>query len=86
MNCIELIWEHPDKSGSPSLSYYEVSHVSDNGTGATDKTRENRFEFTDLSHGTGYRFSVVAVSIAGDVVGRSPQSNILAFPGKQKYC
>jgi hypothetical protein len=66
---------------SPGVSHFEVTYIKENGTGATEAIGKNTFNFTKLIPGKAYHFSVVAVSIAGGVIGRSPLSNRIKFPG-----
>ena len=78
--CIQLSWY---QIKSPGVSHFEVTYVREDGDGATvavdgSKTALN---FTELVPGKAYHFSVVAVSIAGDIVGRSQQSNHIKFSG-----
>lgn len=81
LNCIELSWNEPKEVGSPPLSRYEITYINDNGTGATVKTNKTSFKFINISLRIGYRFCVVAVSIAGNIVGKSSCSDRLQIPG-----
>lgn len=67
----------------PGVSRFEITYVNEDGEGAMaavdgSKTTHN---FTELIPGKAYHFSVVAVSVADDVVARSPQSGPIIFSG-----
>lgn len=78
--CIQLSWY---QNKSPGLSRFEITYTGEDGLGATEAidSRKTTFNFTELVPGRAYYFSVVAVSVAGEVVGRSPQSNHIKFEG-----
>lgn len=80
-NCIKLQWSAPTEKGYPIYSYYEVLLVSDRGDGAINQTLENFINYTSLDLDRSYEFTVVAVSKAGDVVGRSLPSDSILFTG-----
>ena len=80
-NCIQLQWNAPTEGGSPIYSYYEVLFVSNRGDGAINQTSETFMNYTVLELDRPYEFTVVAVSKAGDVVGRSLQSDPILFTG-----
>ena len=80
LTCIQLSWYQTE---SPGLSRFEVTYIGEDGVGVTEAVDSSKttFNFTELVPGREYHFSVVAVSIAGDVVGRSLQSNHIKFQG-----
>ena len=80
-NSIQLQWSAPIENGSPIYSYYEAIFVSDSGEGAINHTSENFFNYTSLKLNRSYEFTVMAVSKAGDVVGRSLPSSSIQFIG-----
>lgn len=79
---VNLTWSAPSDQGS-SLSHYEVTYVDDNGRGITDLAKTTNALTGGLSYGVTYRFQVVAVSVAGDVIGRSLPSDPRYFSSKQ---
>lgn len=79
--CVQLRWSTPIESGYPTFLYYEVTSVSSNGNGTIHQTAENVLNYTSLEQSASYQFSVVAVSINGNIVGRSPQSDPVRFSG-----
>lgn len=80
-NSIKLQWSAPNEKGRPIYSYYEVLLVSNRGDGAINQTSENFINYTSLDLDRSYEFTVVAVSKAGDVVGRSLPSDSILFTG-----
>lgn len=80
--CIHLQWQTPLKLGQPTLSYYAVTYVNEEGRGSTIQTYDNAIRFSELVPGTTYQFTVVAISKVGNVIGRSLPSDPLKFPGK----
>ena len=80
LTCIQLSWY---QNKSPGLSRFEVTYIGEDGSGATEAvdSRKTTFNFTELVPGRAYHLSVVAVSVTGEVVGRSPQSNRIKFEG-----
>lgn len=80
-NCIKLQWSAPTEKGYPIHSYYEILLVSDRGDGAINQTSENFLNYTSLDLNRSYEFTVVAVSKAGEVVGRSLPSDSILLTG-----
>lgn len=83
LTCIQLHWHQPDDLGTPTLSHFEVIYIREDGIGSSESVGSsiNTFNFTEVVLGKVYQFSVVAVSVAGGVVGRSPQSDPIQFSG-----
>ena len=85
-NCTQLRWSAPTEDGFPVYSYYEVLFVSNRGDGGINQTSENFVNYTIIELNGSYAFSVVAVSKAGDVVGRSLRSDSILLTGLlEKY-
>ena len=80
--CIHLQWQTPLKLGQPTLSYYAVTYVNEEGRESTIQTYKNAIRFSELVPGTTYQFTVLAASKVGNVIGRSLPSDPLKFPGK----
>ena len=80
-NSIKLQWSAPIENGYPTYSCYEAIVVDNSGEGAIIQTSENIHNYTTLELNRSYEFTVVALSVAGDVVGRSTLSNSTRLTG-----
>ena len=74
------MWSTPEHKGSP-LSHYEVSYTNGVDGGATLPTNDTHINHCKLTLDRPYRFEVVAVSVAGDVVARSIPSDPIHHTG-----
>lgn len=83
LRTIQLQWTAPRDEGQPKFSQYEIISVGSNGNGAVQRlsSLENFFNYTIPRIGEFYEFSVVALSVAGGVVGRSVQSDPIQLSG-----
>lgn len=60
-----------------------MTYINEEGRGSTVQANDTALTFSDsLVPRNTYQFNVVAVSIIGNVVARSIQSDPLKFPGK----
>ncbi|MDE5609824.1 MAG: fibronectin type III domain-containing protein, partial [Bacteroidales bacterium] len=59
-NSVEITWDDPDEEEAPAGGY-RVTVTDGAGYNQTETTTETQIEFTGLSAGTGYSYSIVAV-------------------------
>ena len=81
--CVKLCWNAPTDEGHPRFSYYEVRSISSDGKGNVYQipSSENVFNYTIPEVGASYEFTVAAVSVAGNIIGRSTQSDPVQLSG-----
>ena len=78
---VNLTWTVPSDQ-NVSISHYEVIFANESGYGIIHVSQTTNALLEELCYNSKYRFQVVAVVVAGNLVEKSPPSDPVYYSGQ----